>query len=142
VTPEEALQATLAAEHAAVHVYGVVGGRLSAGENPAVAERFRSAYDAHRGRRDQLRAMLADAGATPTPAAPGYAVDADTRDPVRLVAVAREVEERGASVYAQLVAHATGSTREWAVQALVDCAVRQLGLGGTAEGYPGVDELP
>jgi hypothetical protein len=145
VTPEEALQAALGAEHAAVHVYGVLGGRLPTGDNPTVAERFRTAYDAHRGRRDQLRALLADLGATPVPPAAAYdlggGLGADGRDPAALVRVAARTEERCASVHAQLVAHASEGTREWAVAALVDCAVRRLGFGGSPQPYPGLDEL-
>jgi hypothetical protein len=141
VTPEEALQAALAGEHAAVHVYGVLGGRLAAGDNPTVAERFGSAYAVHRGRRDQLRALVADRGATPTPPAAAYDVDVQGRDPVELVTAAARTEERCAAVHAQLVARTTGRDREWAVGALVDCAVRGLGFGGEAGPYPGLDEL-
>ncbi|MYS45182.1 DUF4439 domain-containing protein, partial [Streptomyces sp. SID5998] len=45
-----AAQAALAAEHAAVYGYGVVGGRIGR-ERRAEA---RTAYDAHRARRDAL----------------------------------------------------------------------------------------
>ncbi|NED21451.1 DUF4439 domain-containing protein, partial [Streptomyces sp. SID9913] len=45
-----ALQAALAAEHAAVYGYGVVGGRIGKERAPQA----RSAYDAHRARRDTL----------------------------------------------------------------------------------------
>jgi hypothetical protein len=141
VTPEEALQAALAAEHASVHVYGVLGGRLAAGDNPTVAEQFRSAYAVHRGRRDQLRAFLAELGETPTPPAAAYDVDVQGRDPLALVAVAARTEQRCAGVHAQLVASTTERTREWAIGALVDCAVRRLGFGAAAEPYPGLDEL-
>ena len=139
--PVAALQATLAAEHAAVHVYGVVGGRLSAQDNPALAERFRAAYEAHRSRRDWLRSRLADRGVRPTPAALGYDVPAQGRDPVALTAVARDTEERCTAVYAQLVGASTGSDRRWAVDALTTTAVLVLTLGGEPSAFPGAPEL-
>lgn len=138
----EALQATLAGEHAAVHVYAVIGGRLPATENPVTAERFRAAYDAHRARRDQLRSLIADSGATPEPAAAAYRVDgAAGRDPVQLLRVARQTEQRCAAVYAQLVGSSTGRHRRWGLEALTDSALRQLDLGAAPSAYPGLPEL-
>ena len=52
MTPLQALQQTLAGEHAAVYVYGVLGGRVSSSEQPDLARRLSSAYAVHRGRRD------------------------------------------------------------------------------------------
>jgi hypothetical protein len=141
VRPLEALQATLAAEHAAVHVYGVVGGRLASVDNPALADRFRAAYETHRARRDWLRSRLADRGAVPTPAALGYSVPARGRDPVELAGIARGAEERCSAVYAQLVASTTGEDRRWAVDALTGTAVVVLSLGAEPTAFPGAPEL-
>lgn len=139
--PLPALQETLAAEHAAVHVYGVLGGRVSSTTDPITADRFRSAYEAHRARRDQLRSTIADLGREPVVAAAGYRVDARTRDAAELLRVARGTEDHCAAVYAQLVASTSGKHRRWAITALTDSAVRALALGGTAETYPGAVEL-
>ncbi|MER7187610.1 DUF4439 domain-containing protein, partial [Streptomyces hyaluromycini] len=57
----KALQAALAAEHAAVYGYGVVGGRIG---RQRLAE-ARSAYDAHRARRDALVREVRDLGGAP-----------------------------------------------------------------------------
>ncbi|HET6359230.1 DUF4439 domain-containing protein, partial [Streptomyces sp.] len=46
----DAIQAALAAEHAAVYGYGVVGGRIGEAREAEV----RAAYAAHRARRDAL----------------------------------------------------------------------------------------
>jgi hypothetical protein len=135
------LQATLAAEHAAVHVYGVLGGRVSTLSDPVLAERLRSAYEVHRARRDQLRSAIADLGKEPVAAAAGYRVDARSRDADRLLSVARTTEERCAAVYAELVAGSTGGRRRWAIEALTDAAVRALGFGGVARAFPGAAEL-
>ncbi|HET6563627.1 MAG TPA: ferritin-like domain-containing protein [Marmoricola sp.] len=141
MTPVEALQTTLAGEHAAVHVFATLGGRVSASANPTTAARLREGYETHRARRDHLRSWLADLGEQPVPPAAGYDVDDDSRDPERLTASARRAEERCTAVYAQLVASSTGPTRRWAVQAATDSALRCLSLGGTPSAYPGLREL-
>jgi hypothetical protein len=138
-TPE-ALQETLAAEHAAVHVYSVIGAKLGADGTP-LADRLRAAYVMHRARRDHLRSRVADSGAEPVGAAAGYDVDTSSLTPAHLQGVARATEESCASVYAQLVASSSGETRRWAVDALVDTGVRLLDLGGRPTAYPGLGEL-
>jgi len=141
VRPVPALQTTLAAEHAAVYVYAVLGGRVSASENARVASQLRSAYDTHRARRDRLRTVISDLGRTPVPAETGYAVDARNRSADHLAEVALRTEERSAAVYAQLVASTTGPERRWAVQALTDASLRSLTFGGQPEVWPGAPEL-
>jgi Domain of unknown function (DUF4439) len=141
VTPVQALQATLAAEHAAVNVYAVLGGRVSASADPEAAALLRSCYDLHRERRDLLRSRLAQQGETPVPAAPAYDVPARTRDAGRLLQVAAATEQRCAEAYAQQVAGTSGEERGWAVDALRDAAVRVLTLGGPPATWPGLREL-
>ena len=141
MTPPQALQATLAAEHAAVYVYAVVGGRLSASADPTASRLIDDAYEVHRVRRDQLRGMIAASGHTPVPPAPAYRVGVQSRAPGPLLGVARATEERCAVVYAQLVATSTGTRRRWAVEALTDSGVRVLGFGGSPSAYPGLPEL-
>ncbi|MBZ9641095.1 DUF4439 domain-containing protein, partial [Streptomyces sp. PSKA30] len=65
-----ALQAALAAEHAAVYGYGVVGGRIDEGRRTEA----RAAYDAHRARRDALVLEVRNLGGEPVAAAGGYAL--------------------------------------------------------------------
>jgi hypothetical protein len=141
VTPLQALQETLAAEHAAVYVLAVVGGRLSASTYPSASARVLAAYEAHRVRRDQLRGWIAGSGHTPEPPAPAYRIEVQSRAAGPLLGVARRTEERCAEVYAQLVAASSGQRRRWAVSALTDSAVRVLGFGGAASSYPGLPEL-
>ena len=139
--PEEALAATLEAEHAATHVYAVLGGRISVTEDPEAAALLRAGYDTHRARRDRLRALLADLGESPAAAAPAYDVPARSRDARRLLEVAAATEERCAEVYAQQVAGTSGEDRGWAVEALRDAALRLLALGGRPSPWPGLREL-
>jgi hypothetical protein len=141
VTPGQALQATLAAEEAAVAAYAELGGRVSASGSPVQAAAFRLAYGVHRARRDHLETLLTERGATPTPPAPGYRVPAASRRTPELVAVARSLEERSAETYAQLVASSVGDVRRWAVEALSDAAVRGLTFGDSPETWPGAPEL-
>ena len=68
MTPLEALQQTLAGEHAAVYVYRALAGRVSGSAQPTLAARLGSAYTTHRGRRDQLTAMVRLAGGDPVAA--------------------------------------------------------------------------
>ena len=73
MTPLEALQQTLAGEHAAVYVYGALGGRVSASAQPDAGRRgSRAAYTTHRGRRDQLTAMVRAAEGDPVAADVSY----------------------------------------------------------------------
>lgn len=141
MTPLQALQATLAGEHAAVYVYGVVGGRVSATAYPQLATRVRSGYVAHRGRRDRLTAMVRDAGGEPVAAAVGYQLDNPARTVDQLTGLARDTETRAAGQYAQLVGSSSGDARRWAVDALVDAAVRLLTFGGSPSAFPGLPEL-
>lgn len=141
MTPLQALQDTLAAEHAAVYVYAVVGGRLSASAYPTDSRSVDDAYEVHRVRRDELRGVIAGLGHTPVAPAPAYRVPARRRAPGPLLSVARTTEERCAAVYAQLVAASTGARRRWAVEALTDSAVRVLDFGARPSAYPGLPEL-
>jgi len=133
-----ALQETLAAEHAAVWVYALLGGQAS--EDDALFDDMEHAYEVHRERRDHLVAVLTDLGETPVAAEIGYQVGA-TRTKGRLLAVARQTEERCAATYADLVARSAGDERTWAVAALTDAAVRQLRFRGSPETFPGAREL-
>lgn len=141
MTPVEALQAALAGEHAAVYVYGVLGGRVSVSASPELAERIVAAYTTHRTRRDQLTAMLRDEDAAPVPAEVSYALPNPARTRRQLTAAARVTEERCAAVYAATVGSTAGAERQWAIDALDDAAVRQLGFGGRPDVFPGLPEL-
>jgi hypothetical protein len=126
----DALQSALAAEHAAVYAYGVVGGVLGAGDRLAA-----TAYTAHRGRRDQLTSML---GAEAVAAEPAYRLPFDVDGPGRARRLARRVEERCAAVYADVVSRTAGADRLYAARALRDCAVRGLAWGREPEAFPGL----
>lgn len=68
--PADAYAALLAEEHAAIHLYGIVGPRLPEALRPVA----RAAYDDHRRHRDALLDAIRAAGGTPAPARLTYAV--------------------------------------------------------------------
>lgn len=141
MTPLEALQSALAGEHAAVYVYGAIGGRVSATTDPDLANKVHVAYTTHRGRRDQLIAIVHAAGGTPVAAEVSYQLPNAATTPAQLAGAALETEQRCTDVYADLVGSTSRANRQFAIEALTDSAVRQLGLGGGTEAFPGVPEL-
>ena len=72
MTYAEALHTTLAAEHAALYVYGALGAQTSQSGAPTLYDALTDAYNAHRARRDQLVAILTDLGEQPVAAEPVY----------------------------------------------------------------------
>jgi hypothetical protein len=138
VSAMQALQATLAGEHAAVYLYGVVGGRLPDSTHPALADLVAAAYTTHRARRDRLEAVIHAGGATPVASAVSYETPTPCRTVPQLTEAAATVERRCAGLYAALVAATVGSQRGWAVDALTDSAVRALGFGATPTAFPGL----
>ncbi|MDR6980601.1 hypothetical protein J2X68_007341 [Streptomyces sp. 3330] len=131
-----ALQAALAAEHAAVYGYGVVGGRIRE-ERSAEA---RAAYDAHRARRDVLAREVRDLGAEPVAASAGYALPFPVADSAAAVRLATELEERVAGVYSDLVRAAGDARRREAAGALREAAVRAVRWRGGSVAFPGLAE--
>lgn len=135
-----ALQATLAAEHAALHVVGVLGAQTSESGSPELYAALRDAYVQHRAQRDRLDRELRDAGAEPVAAEPAYALPERLAAEAVVLREALALETGCAAAYASLVGHATGELRRWAVEVLVRTAVRELAFRGTPEMFPGVGE--
>ncbi|MFF9126244.1 ferritin-like domain-containing protein [Streptomyces sp. NPDC014889] len=132
----EALSAALAAEHAAVYGYGVVGGRI--GESRRAEAR--SAYDAHRARRDALVREVRDLGGQPVAAAAAYALPFPVPDSAAAVRLAADLEDRVAGVYSDLVRASGGERRREAAGALREAAVRAVRWRGESVAFPGLAE--
>ena len=133
-----ALQETLAGEHAAIYGYGVAGARLPGrAQQEALA-----AYDAHRARRDQWRALIIAAGAQPVAAAPAYALPFPVRGVTDARRLAAHLERQLAAGYARLVAASTAGERELAARSLQDAAVRAARWTGVATPFPGLPVGP
>lgn len=131
-----ALQAALAAEHAAVYGYGVVGGRIREGRRTEA----KAAYDAHRARRDALVREVRDLGGTPVAASAAYALPFAVPDSAAAVRLAAELEERVAGVYSDLVRASTEGVRGTATEALREAAVRAVRWRGGSVPFPGLAE--
>ncbi|MDH2416837.1 ferritin-like domain-containing protein [Nocardioides sp. CER19] len=135
------LQTALAAEHAAVYVYGLLGGRTSRADAPQLYDAVRSAYESHRSRRDRLQSLIADAGADPVGPAAAYEAPAGIDSTRGIRRAALELQRSCVETYAWVVSKTDGEARSWAINALKDGAVRELTFRGTPETFPGIREL-
>jgi hypothetical protein len=137
-----ALQVALAAEHAVIWGYGVVGGKVAAALRPAVRE----ADSVHRTRRDALLVMVRRYGGDPVPTEPSYELPFPVTDQRSALRLAVHLEEGAAAAWRYAVT-ATGSqaVRRTALSSLADAAVRatrwRLRLPPTrpTEAFPGSD---
>ena len=137
----DALQATLAAEHAAIYLYGDLGAHTSQSAEPALFETISLLYRTHRGYRDRLRLLVAEYGATPVAAAAAYELPTHLATPAAVRRQALRTEQHCAEIYAALVANTVGTERSMAITALVGAAQARILLGGGVETFPGAPEL-
>jgi hypothetical protein len=120
VTAADPLNAALAAEHAAIFGYGLVGARLTKREQTAAGQ----AEAIHRNRRDTLVVRITDAKATPAVAKPAYETPFEVTDRASALRLALSLEEGTGRAWHQALAGTTGDTRKMVVEALIDCATR------------------
>ena len=139
-TTLDALQATLAGEHAALYTYGALGGRTSQSASPTLYATLRQGYDVHRAQRDQVTRVVRDLGEEPVAAAVAYELPAPLASAADVQREALALERRCAATYSSLVAQSVGDQRRWAISALTSSALRQLAVGGDAVAFPGIDE--
>ncbi|MER6395588.1 ferritin-like domain-containing protein [Kitasatospora sp. NPDC001603] len=132
-----ALQGALAAEHAAIYGYGVVGARLPEDQQRTDA---RTALAAHQARRDAWQRLLGGAGATPGAAAAGYQLPFAVTDAAGAGRLAAHLESRLTAVYADLVAAVAAPQRGSAADALRDCALRARRWGAAPAAFPGLPD--
>lgn len=133
-TSVAALQGALAAEHAAVYGYGVVGAVL-AGTEQADA---RSDWTAHQVARDALITMLNKLGATPVAASPAYELPFPVTSPKSAARLAAILENGVTRAYLGLVAVNNPTQRAFAAQAMQTSANRALAWSGTTTAFPGM----
>ncbi|MGN6251695.1 MAG: DUF4439 domain-containing protein [Marmoricola sp.] len=141
-TPVAALQETLAAEHAALYVIGVLGGQAADSPATSLEAHLQDDYDAHRRRRDRLTALLVQRGAEPVAAAPSYRLPNAAATTGQLTVAARRVQQRCADVYGELVAATAGGERRFAMASLEEVALAALRYGAAPAPFPGLTAAP
>lgn len=142
MTAVSALQACLAAEHAAVYGYGVLGG-VAAADRQAIPDQTlaTAGYAAHRARRDALTQLLVTMDVEPAVAEPAYSTPFPVRDVDDCQRLGRHIEHRAAAVYSNAVAETADGTRRVVARALADAAVREVRWGGQPQAFPGAADL-
>lgn len=133
----DAAQAALAAEHAAVYGYGVVGGHVGAARRALARE----AYDAHKARRSVMAGTVVELGGVPVAAAPAYSLPFAVTGAATAARLAAFLEERVAGAYGDLAGAAIGGIRRDAAAALRDAAVRAVRWTGGSVAFPGLAEF-
>jgi hypothetical protein len=134
----EALQQTLAAEHAAIFVLAALAGRASTLPPSPMRTGLDTAYAVHLTRRGRLRRMLTADDADPVAAEPAYRLPAPLTTAGQIADEALRVERACATTYAALVAATVGAERRWALEALIETAVGEATFGGRPEALPGL----
>jgi Domain of unknown function (DUF4439) len=130
----QALQAALAAEHAAVYGYGVAGAMLS-GADQALAM---TDWKAHQEARDTLQAMITKLGATPVAASAAYELPHPVRDARSARRLAAALEEGVTQAYLGLVAVKNEMLRAFGALAMLPAAERAVAWRGSTVAFPGM----
>jgi hypothetical protein len=134
-----ALNEALAAEHAAVWGYGVVGAAL----NPEAQASAAASEAAHRDVRDQVVALLDGRDADVVDAQGAYALPFPILSEVDAAALAVVLEDGVAAAWVRVLDQAAErSTRELAVGALENAEVRAVSWRGAAGQTPVTTALP
>lgn len=138
-TENAALNEALAAEHAAVWGYGVVGAALGPDAQPAAA----ASETAHRDLRDQVVLLLASRDAEIVDAEGGYALPFPVLSEVDAATLAVTIEDGVSAAWVRVLDQAVeSSTREFAVGALSGAEVRAVGWRASAGRTPVTSAFP
>jgi hypothetical protein len=118
----DALQAALAAEHAALWAYGLV-----AAYDPKAAAAVTAAITSHQNTRDVAANLIVQGGATPVGPDPAYTTPHAVTDAATALALALTIESDCAAAWRSVAGHTDDSTlRGTALSALTDCAMRMV----------------
>jgi hypothetical protein len=127
VTDLQALQAALAAEHAVIYGYGVVGARVNGADRTYATH----ALAAHIDLRDRLSALVSALHARPAQALPAYRLPSPVTDAAAARDLAAHLEQGAAGTLWDLVAASPAAShlRSLAIGWLSDTAVRAAHWG-------------
>jgi Domain of unknown function (DUF4439) len=130
----QALQAALAAEHAAVYGYGVAGAMLTGADQQAALADWR----AHQEARDTLEAMIVQLGATPVAASPAYELPFAVHGARSARRLAATLEEGVTQAYLGVVAVTDETLRTFGALAMLPPANRAVAWRGSTVSFPGM----
>ncbi len=133
-----ALQAALAAEHAAIYGYGVVGAMLANG----LQSQARAYWVAHQEARDTLEAMLVKLGATPAAASPAYQLPFAVAGQASAVRLAVLLEDSVVQAYLGVVAVTDVALRTFGALAMQPPANQAVVWRGSTVAFPGMPAAP
>lgn len=135
------LREALDAEHAAIWAYGLVSAFLPGEYDVALAD----GGEEHRERRDALRLVITEAGATPNPAEPAYVPAGPVSDAAQAQALLITAESDGMASWRGVVQRTDDARlRQFGLDALVGAAVRgtrwraEAGITPSAFALPGL----
>jgi hypothetical protein len=138
LTADQGLGTALAAEHAAVYAYGVIGARTTGNLRTTAT----AAFNAHRARRDQLRTLIITGGGTPTEPAATYDLPIIPSTSAQAVELAVLVERGVTGAYLELTASTDAAIRRMAALAMQECVTRSYGLRPEIVAFPGMPTAP
>ena len=138
--PVGALQAALAAEHAAVWAYGLAGAFISG----TLAGQLGKAETVHMARRDATERALIDAGARPVQPEPGYLTPEPVTNAASALRLAITAETDAAAAWRSVIARspADPDVRESALDALTTAAVQATRWRAAADADPATVPFP
>ncbi|HEY6790852.1 MAG TPA: ferritin-like domain-containing protein [Trebonia sp.] len=129
-----ALQAALAAEHAAVYGYGVVGA-LMQGNDQHIAMSY---WTLHQVARDTLTQMIVKFGGTPVAASAAYDVPFTVDDAASARRLAVYIEDGVTRAYFAIVAVSDAGLRTFGALAMQEPANRATAWSGQTTEFPGM----
>jgi hypothetical protein len=130
----QALQAALAAEHAAVYGYGVAGAMLSGADRATAL----TDWKLHQEARDTLQEMISKLGATPVAASAAYGLPFTVDDARSARRLAAALEDGVTQAYLALVAVTDQKLRTFGALAMLPPASRAASWRGSTVAFPGM----
>jgi hypothetical protein len=131
-----ALQTALAAEHATIYGYGIVGARLHGAQQRTAMD----LWTAHRAKRDKLIGFLSALGVQPVSAAPAYKLPVQVTSTRTATQLGGTLEDGVLSGYLGLSGADDPKLRRFAAQAMQEAMTRRVRWRGSAPAtaFPGL----
>ncbi|NBE92094.1 DUF4439 domain-containing protein [Nonomuraea sp. KC401] len=133
------LRKALAAEHAALFAYGLLGARTSG----STRDRMTAAFDAHRARRDQLRGYITSRGGEPAEPDASYALPFVPSGNAQAAKLAVHLESGVTAAYLELAAAQDDALRRYAALAMQEAVTRSYAFRpAQPPAFPGMPPPP